>query len=132
LSNFCEISRTKSAPRQWKGDGHTPTLYWLKQAAGKFTLPRCPAILNDPACSILAFISFIAQDPRLPARCRCRFSLFLENFLDSVPGSFWETIGTWRSVILPSPSGAKNHRENCAVLGAPFSSGWGGIFFEAS
>src|SRR4029450_8093040 len=91
------------------------TLYWLKQTAGKSTLPRRAAIL-PVQCSISLFIFFIAACEQLPLRCHCRFSSFSENPSAFVPGSFPESIGVWRNATLPLRLEMKNHQRNCVVF----------------
>src|SRR5216110_3076503 len=41
-SNFRAMTRAKSERTEWMSRGNTPILYWLKQGAGKSTLPRHP------------------------------------------------------------------------------------------
>src|SRR5207247_2434729 len=86
----------------------------------KFTLPRSPARLTDPACSISSFIFLIAQDRRLPARYHYRFSSFSENFMVFVPGSFPDNIDAWRSPTLLSHSeGGIRRAHRRGQCGAP-------------
>src|SRR5216110_600350 len=48
-SNFRAMTRAKSERTEWMSRGNTPILYWLKQGAGKSTLPRHPCDTTSSA-----------------------------------------------------------------------------------
>ena len=108
------------------------TLYWLKQTAGKSTLPRHAAILPVLQCSISLFISFIAQGWQLPPQYLCGFCLPLDSFSVLVPGSFPGNIDAWQNAMLPLRLPMKRPREKCVGSSAAISNDSALIFSVAS
>src|SRR4029077_18195828 len=92
------------------------TLYWLKQPAGKFTLPRHTAILPVPQCSTSSFTFFIARGRLPPQRCHCGFCLLLGNSLAFARGSFPGNIGAWHNAMLLLRLPMKSRLAHCAAL----------------
>src|SRR5437870_5474919 len=56
-SNFRAMTRAKSERTEWMSRGNTPILYWLKQPAGKSTLPRHPCDIASSA--MLDFVVYL-------------------------------------------------------------------------
>ena len=107
------------------------TLYWLKQLAGKSTLPRRPLILLLSQCSILPSMFFIARDRRSPPPYHYAFCSLLDNCSAFARGWCRASIGGLRKAMSRLPLAMKNRRANCVASSAGTFGVWARICFAA-
>ena len=131
-SNFRAMTRAKSERTEWMADGNTPTLYWLKQGAGKFTLRRWRATRPIPHARFHRLSSLsrgIGDYQRAAVTAPLCFGR-ISRLLCLAYSSRLSTPGV--DATFPSLLEMKNHHGNCAAWCAAIFNGWAPIFCAAS